>query len=141
MERIYSEIDELFKIISDDFRRTMDKSLKEFDLSLSQIRALEVISKSEKEITQRDLELALNISHAATHGLLKRLEKKGFVTTRIDKNDRRNVLILITEEGQNKLDVLDKVRTEKMVSLVLEPEEQENLLRIMRKLAARTKSM
>ena len=141
MERVYGEIDELFKIISDDFRRTMDKSLKEFDLSLSQIRALEVISKSEKEITQRDLELALNISHAATHGLLKRLEKKGFVTTRIDKNDRRNVLISMTEEGQNKLDVLDKVRTEKMVSLVLEPEEQENLLRIMRKLAARTKSI
>lgn len=141
MEKVYSEIDELFKIISDDFRRTMDKSLKEFDLSLSQIRALEVISKSEKEITQRDLELALNISHAATHGLLKRLEKKGFVTTRIDKNDRRNVLVLITEEGQSKLDVLDKVRTEKMVSLVLEPEEQQNLLRIMRKLAARTKSM
>ncbi len=119
----------------------MDKSLKEFDLSLSQIRALEVISKSEKEITQRDLELALNISHAATHGLLKRLEKKGFVTTRIDNNDRRNVLISMTEEGQNKLDVLDKVRTEKMVSLILEPEEQENLLRIMRKLAARTKSI
>ena len=141
MERVYGEIDELFKIISDDFRRTMDKSLKEFDLSLSQIRALEVISKSEKEITQRDLELALNISHAATHGLLKRLEKKGFVTTRIDKNDRRNVLISMTEEGQNKLDALDKVRTEKMVSLVLEPEEQENLLRIMRKLAARTKSI
>ena len=141
MERVYGEIDELFKIISDDFRRTMDKSLKEFDLSLSQIRALEIISKSEKEITQRDLELALNISHAATHGLLKRLEKKGFVTTRIDKNDRRNVLISMTEEGQNKLDVLDKVRTEKMVSLVLEPEEQENLLRIMRKLAARTKSI
>lgn len=141
MEKVYSEIDELFKIISDDFRRTMDKSLKEFDLSLSQIRALEVISKSEKEITQRDLELALNISHAATHGLLKRLEKKGFVTTRIDKNDRRNVLVLITEEGQSKLDVLDKVRIEKMVSLVLEPEEQQNLLRIMRKLAARTKSM
>ena len=141
MERLYGEVDELFKLISDDIKRTMDKALKEFDLSLSQLRALEVISKRDDEITQHDLEVALSISHAATHGLIRRLVKKEYVTIRTDKSDRRNILVTMTEEGKRKLELLEKERIEKMFSLVLEKEEQEHLLRILRKLAAKTKEL
>lgn len=141
MERLYGEVDELFKLISDDIKRTMDKTLKEFGLSLSQLRALEVVSKRDGEITQHELEVALSISHAATHGLIRRLVKKEYLTIRTDKSDRRNILVTMTEEGKGKLEVLEKERIEKMFSLVLEKEEQEHLLRILRKLAAKTKEL
>lgn len=46
---------------------------------------------------------ALHVSTARISALLGCLEKKGQIKREIDKNNRRNILVTITEEGQNRV--------------------------------------
>lgn len=80
----------LIKLIHDRLEVLANKHLKQFDLTLSQIRVLGFLRDRQGGVSsQKDIQAYLKVSHPTVVGLLNRLESKGFVVCEIDANDRR----------------------------------------------------
>ncbi len=132
-----NDIRDLFKTITNEMKRKLDAELKEYGLSFSQLRAMQCVYEHGGEITQRHLEENLCVSHAATHGLISRLEAKGFLRTYIDKSDRRNVAIVITREGQERIHTLLQQKERDDLMAILTEEDRADLRRILTKIVDR----
>jgi DNA-binding MarR family transcriptional regulator len=63
---------------------------------------LQFLLMSNTEVLPSELSAALNASTARISALLGALEKKGQIVRNIDKNNRRNILVNITEAGRNR---------------------------------------
>ncbi|MBR2315233.1 MAG: MarR family transcriptional regulator [Clostridia bacterium] len=87
------DIGHLLKLISDGIKAKFDTSLREHDLTCSQLRILGYLNKNNGNVTQKQLEEFLGVSHPTVVGLINRLEKNGFVKTCFDKNDKRRKII------------------------------------------------
>ncbi|MDR1070316.1 MAG: MarR family transcriptional regulator [Gracilibacteraceae bacterium] len=57
--------------------------------------------KLKPEITQRELSDLLDMRSQSLGDLLKKLEKKGYITRTPSENDRRAMIIRLTEKGAN----------------------------------------
>ncbi|HOO25754.1 MAG TPA: MarR family transcriptional regulator [Clostridiales bacterium] len=68
----------------------------------------EIRAKNKKKpgetVTVSDISQSLHVSLPAVSRTLNRLEEKNYISREIDKNDRRNIRLLITEEGREALD-------------------------------------
>ena len=93
------DIGHLLKLISDGIKARFDTSLKEHDLTCSQLRILGYLNKSNGNVTQKQLEEFLGVSHPTVVGLINRLEKNGFVRTHFDKSDKRHKIISEDEKA------------------------------------------
>lgn len=127
----------LIKYISDQMKAMVDQSMKKWDLTLSQMRVLQVLNSSGGEASQREIERQLNVSHPTVVGLVGRLEKSGFVTCRMDTQDRRNKIVTMTEKSsQHKAEMEEgHRRMEEKLNQGLSKEEQEDLQRMLRIMA------
>jgi DNA-binding MarR family transcriptional regulator len=85
-----------------------------------------------------DLAAALMLSPAGITGRLDRLERAGHVSRRLDPDDRRSLLVELTDDGLRTVDaaVADHVANEERLLAVLTPDERRTLDLILRKLAA-----
>lgn len=63
---------------------------------------LHFLSKHKAEVLPSELSAALGASTARISALLGALEKKGQIVRDIDKSNRRNILVTITEAGCNR---------------------------------------
>ena len=104
-----------FSIISRAFNRQLDEQLLEKDLTgvqLSVLRELDWLENSGiAEVNQRDLEKAGRVTHPTMMEILKRLERKGFVSCRKSSLDRRSKCVASTakaRELQQELGRMDK---------------------------------
>ena len=82
-----------FSLLHRAFRRRMDALLSEEELTGVQFGVLGALVRLEKEgateISQRLLEEKTRVTHATMTGILKRLEKKGFLCMEQSERDRR----------------------------------------------------
>ena len=97
------EIAALFKTISENIQRRRDNDLKEWGLTFTQARVLRVIYSRSGEITQKDIEKGLMVSHAAAHGIISRLIEKGYIGVYDKKDDKRQKVIYITGSGAERV--------------------------------------
>ena len=74
-----------------------------YKLTIPQLIILKTLSKM-GALKPGILAGIVNLSHATVTGIIKRLEKKGFVNKKPDALDRRSFLIKITEQGKSVLD-------------------------------------
>ncbi|MBF6626608.1 MarR family transcriptional regulator [Aerococcaceae bacterium zg-BR9] len=58
------------------------------------------------EIVQKHIEQFLSIQKSAASGLIKRMEKNGFISVQPHPNDKRYKLIAITELGEQKYETI-----------------------------------
>lgn len=71
-------------------------------MTKSEIATINTILKSDsKEIRVCDIANKLDISTPAVSRTLSKLEQKGYIKRSVDKTDRRNTHIKITQEGKN----------------------------------------
>ncbi|HIQ90349.1 MULTISPECIES: MarR family winged helix-turn-helix transcriptional regulator [Staphylococcus] len=121
---------------------TMTLFMKKFDMNvnISQILAL---SKLKEKGPQKPSSLALSLGYTsgAITKLTNKLVKEGYIVREQQENDRRVILITITDQG---LDVLEEAQKQgrnmrNEVYSVLNTEEVEQLLRIQKKLFERVK--
>ena len=104
--------------------------LDEIDLTYTQYITMMVLWE-EKEINVKELGKKLYLDSGTLTPLLKKLEKKGYLTRSRSKLDERVLLIEITKEGEELRDKALSV-PEKMVSCIrLEKEESLELYRIL----------
>lgn len=68
-----------------------------------------------REVLPSELSVALQASTARISALLGALEKKGQIVRDIDKSNRRNILVTITEEGRNRAEAEMKDMKNRMV--------------------------
>ncbi len=78
-----------------------DRELERAGLTVSQMQVLMYILKEQKkqdrEITARELEQRFRVSNPTMSGVLRRLEKKGFIERKPGSQDKRNKQIRIRE--------------------------------------------
>ena len=91
-----------FTILHRTVRRRMDEYVRETGLTGTQFGVLGALGRLERtggEVTQRALEDAAHVTHPTMTELLKKLEKKGFVTCTSSTEDRR--CKAVTSTGQS----------------------------------------
>ncbi|PWM44173.1 MAG: MarR family transcriptional regulator [Clostridiales bacterium] len=98
---------------------------------------LKYMFRQAKPVLPSEISNFMKISTARTATALNSLERKGLVTRQIDPNDRRQILVTLTEKGkllaeEQKQKVMD--RTVYMLNLLGEKDAQE-FVRIVGKLA------
>ena len=92
-----------FAVIHRAFRREIDALLREKDLTGVQFGALKAVERLEQEgveVSQHDVEALTHSSHPTMTEVLKKLEKKGFITVRPSETDRRRKQIRSTERAR-----------------------------------------
>lgn len=93
-----------FAILHRAFRREMDTALRAHDLTGAQFGALRALDRLERErrgeISQRDLEELCRSAHPTMTEILKKLEKKGFITVGQSATDGRRKAIRQTEKAR-----------------------------------------
>ena len=91
-----------FSLLHRAFKRKMDETLAEKELTGVQFHVLGTLVRMERageaEISQTDLEQKTHLSHATMADLIKRLEKKGFLLSEQRLSDRRFKIIRATEK-------------------------------------------
>ena len=92
---------ELIKRISDIFLIITNKLLESSDITLSQIKLLVCLYRSEDgSATLKELERQLGSSQSTVAGIAARLAKKGFVDEYADETDRRIKHVRLSASGR-----------------------------------------
>lgn len=97
------------------------------------------IFEHSSRVSPSDISKAMGITSARIAAILNSLEKKDLISRRIDPDDRRRILIEITEEGKTQV-AQQRQEITKMTTAMLEylgEEDALELVRIMKKLALR----
>lgn len=68
-----------------------------------EMKVLSYIHHENADILPGQLSTALNMTAGRIAGILRSLEKKGFIIRRTDESDRRRVLVSITENGSRQI--------------------------------------
>lgn len=88
----------------------------------------------QKEIYAKELGQKLFLDSGTMTPVLKKLEEKGFVSRRRSKEDERNLIVTLTDEGKSLNKKAANVPAQMAQCLSLEPEETAELYRILYKI-------
>lgn len=133
---IQDSIGRLLKVTNQIFETYINNSLKEINLTSSQIGILVFLCYKRKnniDVNQIDIQKKFKLSNPTVSGILDRLEEKKFIK-RI--NNGRSNKIIITDDGMNLLDSgYDKVKMiEEKIIHALSNEEKSELVRLLVKI-------
>ena len=133
---IQDSIGRLLKVTNQIFETYINNSLKEINLTSSQIGILVFLCykmKNNIDVNQIDIQKKFKLSNPTVSGILDRLEEKKFIK-RI--NNGRSNKIIITDDGMNLLDSgYDKVKMiEEKIIHALSNEEKSELVRLLVKI-------
>lgn len=93
----------MIKFITVSIEKKMNASLKGQDLTAGQGLLLMYLKKNGAS-SMKDLEKQFHLSQPTVVGLVRRVEKKGLVTTFSKEGDKRVKMVQITEAGMEKCD-------------------------------------
>lgn len=120
----------LFKQINTVYEKEFNSRLKRLGITSSQCEVLDFLLQSSKdEVTQRDIERALNLKNPTVTGLLKRLDEKGFILAVPSGKDKRCKNIYLTEKAYDIQKRMERERKklDKMLTLGMTKKEVEAL--------------
>ena len=121
----------LFEQFRDLYFRTDPFGLTEF--LQGEMKVLSYISIAEHELLPGQLSSALEMTAGRIAGILRSLEKKGYITRRTDIADRRRVLVSITEQGREYINSSSEKLEQRLDMLVAEMG-SENTVRVIESL-------
>ena len=107
--------------------------LDEIDLTYTQYIAMMVLWEKES-VTVKELGEALYLDSGTLTPLLKKMEAKGLITRRRSEEEERSLIVRLTEEGEALKDQALAVPYKMSGCVRLEPEEAQDLYRILYKL-------
>lgn len=88
------------KFLHDRAEKMANNSLREKDLTLAQAHVLGYLrAKPDFQAPSKELEKSMNVAQSTSAGLIARLEKKSFIETFTDPNDKRVKLVQLTNVG------------------------------------------
>ena len=100
---------------------------------------LKYISLRDEGVLPGEISNEMDVSSARVAAALNKLEDKGFITRKIDKNDRRKILVEITQEGRRLAEKHQKVIVEEVADMLryLGEDDAREYIRILGRLAER----
>jgi DNA-binding MarR family transcriptional regulator len=100
-----------------------------------QIRILKLLSEK-GNITQKELLEILTLKSGSVSETVKKLENQGYITKKKDEQDKRKVIITLTDEGRSFLEAQLKINSEqeKVLFNSLTADEQAELEELLNKL-------
>jgi DNA-binding MarR family transcriptional regulator len=120
-------IDRLFSVIGrlGIFRALLDLG---DDLTLNQLRILFRLYYRQS-LTMGDIAAALGVSQPTATGVIDRLVDRGLVARTMDVEDRRRVVVILTDEGRERVDAMRGAGADMAWKALvrLKPDEQEAL--------------
>lgn len=90
----------LIKNINDKLKVKADEDLKRYNLTLTQSRVFAFLNSQGGQATQKEIELFLEVSHPTVVGIVSRMEQNGHVISWLDRNDKRNKIVKLTEQAE-----------------------------------------
>lgn len=108
MCRNCDDLGHYIKQISDKLQAAMDASLKNEQLTFSQMHVLGFIFMQGGQATQKDIERFMKVSHPTVVGLVSRLTINGYLEHHMDSKDHRNKIVVMTEKAFHFGDILDQ---------------------------------
>ena len=110
----------MFKQISTIYEKEFNNRLRKLGITASQCAVLDYLfNASIEEVTQKDIEKALNLKNPTVTGILKRLEENGFVLIVPSNKDKRCKNVYLTEKSydiQRKMD-MERKKLDKMLTI------------------------
>lgn len=124
----------LFKQINNVYEKEFNNRLRRLGITSSQCEVVDFLLQSSKdEVTQRDIERALNLKNPTVTGLLKRLDEKGFILSVPSGKDKRCKNIYLTEKAydiQKRME-MDRKKLDKMLTLGMTKKEIDALYKML----------
>ena len=100
MEKRGQPIGFMIKQINNVYEKDLNERLRTIGITASQCAVLDYLfHTSKEEVSQRDVERALNLKNPTVTGLLKRLDEKGYILCVPNANDKRKKNIYLTEKA------------------------------------------
>lgn len=131
------KIGRLIKRIDLTFAYEMMKTVKKYDLTSSQVEVLMYLGRNQDhEICQREIERFLHSSNPTVTGILKRLEKNGFIEREISTKDARYKHIIQSDKAKKihrEIKAALQNNEERLLSC-LSDEERKELIYLLKKL-------
>lgn len=90
----------LIKNINYRLKTKADADLKHSKLTLAQSQVLAFLASQGGQATQKEIEVFLEVSHPTVVGIISRMEQNGHLRCWIDKNDKRNKIVVMTEQAK-----------------------------------------
>lgn len=112
-EEIASVLDGFGEAMSRLMVDQLQKHLSELDLTLPQVQVLRILHQQGVAVPTGKLAVCLKISAPATTQLTDRLLRKGLIERRTSEDDRRAVLVALSDAGQR---LIDKFRERRNAS-------------------------
>jgi DNA-binding MarR family transcriptional regulator len=98
-QRILDAIDELALELVAVTARALSEAVNDLELTLSQWRVLVVIGQRKQPLRVGEIAGRIEASLPSTSRILRRLERRGLITTHRDERDRRATLVRLTATG------------------------------------------
>jgi DNA-binding MarR family transcriptional regulator len=118
--------------------RTLDETLAEFGLDMGEYKALNSLSQTgpPHRSTPGRLAKRLELSSGAMTNRLDRLEEADLIRRLPDSEDRRSVVVELTDHGRETIQKAIGVQAQKeaLIAAALDPSEKEQLNGLLRKL-------
>ena len=126
----------MFKQINNVYEKEFNNRLRTLGITSSQCEVLDYLfSSGKEEVTQRDIEKALNLRNPTVTGILKRLDERGFILSIPSNKDRRCMNFYLTEKAYDirKRMEMDRKKIDKMLTLGMNKKERAALKRMLEK--------
>ncbi|MCM1181917.1 MAG: MarR family transcriptional regulator [Roseburia sp.] len=107
--------------------------LDRLDLTYTQYIAMMVLWEK-KEVTVKELGSSLYLDSGTLTPLLKKLEDKGYVERRRSQEDERNLIVSITQAGEDLKERAVSIPASLSACVNVEPQEAQQLYRLLYKL-------
>ncbi len=116
--------------------------VRKYDLTVSQLFILLALYENDG-VSAQELSSKLALGASTLTGILDRLERKGLIKRQINMNDRRSIIVSLTEKGKGLKDELWKIyeKVNGELRSALSQKEIEDLYRIMEKLYEKANRM
>ena len=100
MEKRTRPIGMMLKRINNVYEKDLNERLRKIGITSSQCAVLDYLfHTSRDEVSQRDVEKALNLKNPTVTGILKRLDEKGYILCVPNAKDKRKKNIYLTEKA------------------------------------------
>ncbi len=127
-----------FILTGDYFAKRIDHLLLSFDLNLGEFNVLAALKRSGPpfELTPKQIQNTVLISPGALTNRITQLEKKELITRTLSLQDRRSILVKLTDSGIAKTNesLSEVLKMEKRLIEKLSQDEQASLIQKIKKL-------
>ena len=105
------DITATFAMIKRSYIRYLENKITTHDITSGETPFLFVLNEKDK-ITQKELSDSLRTSEGLTTRVLKSLEKKEYITRKVDEKNKRRKIITITPKGKKTAEIIKKYQKE-----------------------------